>query len=452
MRKNHLWKVAVIAVVLGAMAGCKGKNGNLVGETKKSKTSDYPVVEISEGLANSSKYFSYVHEFVNGLAIVENNDKLGLIDMNGRDVVSCKYSRIERIGKAFATYEKDGWGHAKCGALSPDGKEILPCTIVSEDLHFFPDAETIVISSPYPSNYRFIDFKGNSLAGSGLSADYMRNSSDWTDDYAYVRWTKEFVDRCGKIVFKANKQNGVSWLEDAQGNVIVPQKYSDFGTYDCTYDSGILITSNNGYYGLWDIKNKKEIVSPTTYDYILCDKDMTGYEHFVKDGMIVVKIKSKYGVISKDGTEIINPQFADIKIEKGLIIAQREGGLSETEGVYDISGKELVACDYSSIEIGDNSIHAEKKDEDYNTIYSLFDREGNLLFKSEKEIEYVGLLCEGLSVIKKSGLYGYCDEDGDVVIEPKYEWAGDFSEGLAPVKKNGICGYVNHGGKDSFTE
>lgn len=451
MRMYHFLEVAAITVVLGVVAGCKGKTGNTVGEAKDSKASDYPVVEISEGLANASKYYSYVHEFVNGFAIVEYNDKMGLINLNGQEVAPCKYSRVERIGKAFATYEEDGWGHTKCGALDPDGNEILPCTNVAEDLHFFPDAETIVISSSYPDNYRFMDFKGKPLTERGMSVDYMRNSSDFIDDYAYVRWTKEFVDKSGKVVFKITKQNGISCLEDALGNVIIPKKYSDFGTYSCTYDSGILITSNNGFYGLWDIKNKKEIVPPTIYDYISCNKDLTGYEHFVNDGMIVVKIKSKYGVISKEGTEILNPQFNSLEIKKGLVIAQRDGGLlSESNGVYDSNGKELVPCLYSTILIGDNCIHAEKKDENYNTIYSLFDREGNLLYKSEKDIDYVGLLCEGLALIKKDGFYGYCEEDGDIIIEPKYEWAGDFSEGLAPVKKNGICGYVNHAGKDTF--
>lgn len=48
--------------------------------------------------------------------------------------------------------------------------------------------------------------------------------------------------------------------------------------------------------------------------------------------------------------------------------------------------------------------------------------------------------------IKKGGKYGYINESGGIVIEPRFDKANDFSEGLARVSVNGRYGYIDESG------
>lgn len=47
--------------------------------------------------------------------------------------------------------------------------------------------------------------------------------------------------------------------------------------------------------------------------------------------------------------------------------------------------------------------------------------------------------------------YGYQDEKGNVVIEPKYDLAYPLEEGMSAVRINGKYGYINQNGKEIVT-
>ena len=56
-------------------------------------------------------------------------------------------------------------------------------------------------------------------------------------------------------------------------------------------------------------------------------------------------------------------------------------------------------------------------------------------------------ICDDLLLpIKVDGKYGYINENGEVVIEPKYDYASEFSRGLADIKIGGKYGYINKEG------
>lgn len=48
-----------------------------------------------------------------------------------------------------------------------------------------------------------------------------------------------------------------------------------------------------------------------------------------------------------------------------------------------------------------------------------------------------GDFSEGLAAVKKDGLWGYIDTDGNYAVEPKFYSAWAFSEGLAAVQTHG---------------
>jgi len=59
---------------------------------------------------------------------------------------------------------------------------------------------------------------------------------------------------------------------------------------------------------------------------------------------------------------------------------------------------------------------------------------------------------EGLQAVKKDGLWGYIDADGNTVIPFMYEAAGNFDHGLAIVQKDGQLMYIDHTGAVVWAE
>lgn len=66
----------------------------------------------------------------------------------------------------------------------------------------------------------------------------------------------------------------------------------------------------------------------------------------------------------------------------------------------------------------------------------------------EPKYEYLDLFSdEGLARFKDHGLWGFVNENGEVVIPAQYEDANNFSEGLAAVKVDGLYGFIDKSGK-----
>lgn len=62
--------------------------------------------------------------------------------------------------------------------------------------------------------------------------------------------------------------------------------------------------------------------------------------------------------------------------------------------------------------------------------------------ESTTEGNECGELYEGRRLIVRDKLFGFADEEGNVVVEPRYAWAGDFSEGRAAVAVSSVAGGV----------
>lgn len=480
VKKSFLLRLMVPMVVIGMLASCNGKSGG--SSLKKSSASNYPVVEISEGLSKATNVYSQVYEFQDGYAKVRGGDFYGLIDKNGKAVLPCDYSSLNLYGKV-ALVKTSSWG-----VVGLDGREIVPCRYKKDEIAVFPEEELIRIEKG-AQEYHFINYDGKDIIPNGLHA-VIGSGKEWNKDDRVTfseglaatslptndpYHTYGFVDKSGKVVIPARYrypalfQDGLAWvdgtlinkkgetvsLKNEDGTSIIPSDLvNDFGDYD----HGILITKgSNNRYGLWDIIKKKEIVAPV-YDYILSDyDDIYGCRFFVKDSIILVENDKKYGAVSTSGKEIVPCQYSFAEIIKGFVRVCQEIGYNHVYGLYDKNGKELLKCgEYSKIDVEENGIVAMRvKGEDLVVVaVCVFDFEGNELTTID-EVKSIDLrpLSEGLVAIDKEQKgYGFYDTNGNTVIQPKYEDAGFFSEGLAPVKLNGKWGYVNHAGKDTFGE
>ena len=63
-----------------------------------------------------------------------------------------------------------------------------------------------------------------------------------------------------------------------------------------------------------------------------------------------------------------------------------------------------------------------------------------------------GKVFEGRERVKEGDRWGYADERGKVIIQPKYLYAGDFKNGFAKVMKEGGWGFIDKNGKVTSTD
>jgi len=66
-----------------------------------------------------------------------------------------------------------------------------------------------------------------------------------------------------------------------------------------------------------------------------------------------------------------------------------------------------------------------------------------LLRRSRSNVYY---LIEGRARVQEDGLYGFTDENGDLVIEAQYDYATSFENELAAVKEGGKISIIDRQG------
>ncbi len=466
VKKSIILKVAVPMVVIGMLASCNSKPG---GSSKKSSASDYPVVEMSEGLAKAAQAYSQVYEFHDGYAKVRGGDFYGMIDKDGNLVVPCDYASLTTFGKillATKSLHSRSWG-----VIDTQGNVVVPLKFGKDDIVVFPKEELVRVKKS-EVEYDFFDFQGKDLFPQGLFArrGFKNGSVVFSEGLAAAILDKSdlyqnpygFVDKTGKVVIQAQFKNparfdnGMAWVDNtflintngkvlmevktdgslkglvkSDGTEVIPCQFKDFEVYE----NGLLVTiGGNNLYGLWNILEGKEIISPI-YDEI--DYEVTDYS-------------SWGGSLEFDGGWYACRRF----IKHGLIEVKK----NNRYGLIDVAGKEILPCDYERsyyIKVGENSILTTIDITPVKSIHTLYTLDGTQIMSERESV--MGLMSEGLvAVMKNDGSYsyGYYDENGDEVIAPKYEEAGMFSEGIAPVqlKATKQWGYVNHAGKDTFGE
>lgn len=490
--KYHHYIISAAAMIL--LASCGGKGGAI---SPESDIENYPIAEISKGLADAAQTYSEVAEFHDGLAIVKGGDDYGIIDKDGNQVVPCKYGRIEKIGKVFlvnlSNSLKDSYG-----VIDPKGKELVPCKYEEKELGIFPEDEIIRYKDERNYEYHFIDFNGKKLftkglkyiGNGGVDGDNVSTFSEGlalaafnATNWAYIGFVDKtgktvikpkyeyatmfmnglsrvveskssddfnvyFIDKQGNVVIKMKRNGDLVGLIDASDNTIIPCKFDEIGTYDHGY---VITKGTNNRYGVWNIIDKKEVITPS-YDNILDLYDeRIGEKIFLNDSIIIVENGDKYGAINTDGKEIAPCEYDYAEIKKGLLVVNKKTGvLDHLNGIYDKDGNEILPCEYEVEEVGDNYILAHKDNGNSDVISYLFDRKGNKIMKQDG-YQRIRPFSEGMAArAKEYDKFGFYDINGNEMIAPIYEDAKSFNEGLAPVKLNGKWGYVNRKGVDTF--
>lgn len=462
---------------------------------------NYEIVKITSDLAKATEKYDILSNFHNGLAKVCFNDNWGIIDRTGNEIVPCVYSSIEEVGDIFVVskgnsgYSRRGrtFDHRKFGVINRNGEVIVPCEYSEDEFAVFPEDGLIRLKNNN-NKFGFVDWEGKVVVpfefstiisydmeeiifSEGLAGvyNYKNSGKEGWNVWTYIdkrgnevisRLFKEttpfsngvavvtkqvdgnsnqerfFIDKSGKTVMKFIRKDGLSGLVDNEGNEVVPCKFSYLGVYD----SELIVTNDeSGRQGLWNIHTKQEIIEPL-YDIVTTSK--YGYEYLFEHGLIKVKRNNKYGVIDKTGKEIVPCKFSYVEISNHYIEIEDKSSGYRIYGIYNHDGKEIIPCAHTQINIGPKSIALKtpnKKDS-----YGIISEDGSILLQCK--YRHTKPFYEGLAAVQNTedSKFGFFNEKGKLVIPFKYDNAENFSEGLAVVVLNGKHGYVNRKGEDTF--
>ena len=169
--------------------------------------------------------------------------------------------------------------------------------------------------------------------------------------------------------------------------------------------------------------------------------DYTQYDQLFSQNAQLVCQNCEWGFIDTLGRPIIKPQYNLVEdfINDAAIV--NCGG---KWGMINKKGKKVIPCRYDGIEFLENTqnkivrlyVNAPK--------YGMIDTLGEL--RVTAVYDEVGYFSEGRLSVKRNGLWGFVNRNGQNIIPCRFREVGDFSEGMAKVKIGGNWGFIDKQG------
>lgn len=235
------------------------------------------------GFTNSEGDWAIQPQFEEGedfldydFTFVKKGGKWGVINREGGTVLPFEYDK-----PSYADYD-DVIRHVsknkKHGAVDlKTGKEIIAC-VYDEKLHFIEELFTETVTP--------ILVVKNGKAG----LINQRGEEIIPCAYDNTEWPFNLTEM-GMLRTTQNKKTG---LLNRKGVVLIPFQY-DYIEHSMGYDTILYDVRIKGKYGIYAVDKKKEVV-PALYDRMISFED--------SDYALVSK-KKKYGVINKEGKEVV---------------------------------------------------------------------------------------------------------------------------------------------------
>lgn len=397
-----------------------------------------------------------------GLAKVKNDNGYGLINKQGKEIIPCQYYnigdfdakgrtkveiRLPSIVRDNGTKEyhgKDGYEKSTFGIIDISGKEIIPCkyNYIDSNINKFP-----VKVGMYDGNKEILYGLINAKNEEVLSCKYHEIGNFDNNRRAWVRG-----------------EDGGGYI-DKSYKFITPPRYTKVDIDSIEENGWIRVYKNDGGYGnnrLIGYINAEGIeVVPCKYTFI----DKFDSSEFIKVG-----IGRKEGLINKQGKEIVEcGYYASIKPFNsfGIAIVLKEYRYDEYFcGGINKEGKEIIPCKYISISNFDSLGFAVVSiNPDREKFYGVINFKGETVIPCKYSNIYTTNIGGWWKVQKDEGAgwmkivnNGYCNMEGKEVIPCIYSSISDFNDkSIALVAKSVreyasdivvSYGYINKSGEE----
>ena len=265
------------------------------------------------------------------------DDKMGLINLDGKKIVDNKYESIEALpsqeGKLLVKQQ------GKVGIININGHEIIKSEYdqIKEDGYYENDGDIqksgYITSNTTKEGYRYgyISYKGEEV----LKPEY--------NDISRVLDIKDSEN--AYLILAKDGKYGVY----KNGNAVIKNDYQSI-----SYEQGnqVFVVEKSGTYGVVDLKGS--MIVPLEYNQI----DITGIGIYAKKGeQTTIFDKNGKTLELEENTSVLNTGNENYKIK----ISSSDGAISY--GVINSKGEEAIPQDYSYIEyLSENYFIASNKD------------------------------------------------------------------------------------------
>lgn len=326
---------------------------------------------------------------------VEKDGKYGLIDIDGKELIAPKYSKIEAIKgiENSLIVEENGL----LGLVNNKGNVIIEPKY-KEITNFGKD---------YQSGYIVINEENKSGLISFAGTELLKNEYEKID---------KIVGENYYVIEESGKQK----LINISGEKVIEDGFDQIKEMTST---GI-IYEQAGKFGFMQFNKENKIEAK--YE----DLKSGDTENFI------AKQNGKYGIININQESKIGYEYKDLYYNQkaGIYVAEKEDYTSDIiDTEFNIKLTGILS------ELNDEKGYMKiKKDGEYKYYNFKFE---------EKNVAEI-LTSNTIFVSKKDGKYGYVDKDGNQVVECIYDDATEANEyGYAAIKQNGVWGSINSKGE-----
>ena len=358
---------------------------------------NYEKVEAIENIDKNENVW-----YEEGILRTENNQKYGLIDLGGKEILPCEYDSIKALqgienSLLIQKDEKVGIANSKGSIIiEPNYKEIKN------------------LGDTYKEGYITINDENKYGVVSTTKKQALDNKYDdieqvYLDNYYLVKQSgvKRVINTSGEIILEGNfdditsntskgfifKKGDLYGEISTEGDTVIEPKYQ----YLEETEPNIFIAKQDDKYGIID--ELEEVKIPFEY---------TGIKYNEKANLFIAETSEyKTALIDKDFNIKVIGILSEINTEKSHIRMRVDDGYK----YYDFNCEEKQSKNV----LPDNTLFLNKKDGKYGFV----DEKGNVVVDyiyddATEQNQY------GFAGVKKNGLWGSIDKDGKIVIEPKY--------------------------------
>lgn len=332
-----------------------------------------------------------------------------VINAQGTELFT-KYNNIETINlngiETTMPYEKNLLKHKeneKYGLIDLNGKVIVNAIYDEIDGLSCKEGELLVKKD---EKYGVINNRGVKLID--IKYDYISGDEYYKENDGY---------KFSGYIVGEKTSNGYRYgYLNQEHKVLLNTEYSEInrigGINDEDTDNNIfLIARKNGQYGL--LKNRKVII-----DFKYQEINYSGVEN-----IFIITRSTKQGLVNIKGTTILNTKYSEILVNEDYIYAI----LNNEEKYYNLEGQE-IAKDSIEIKAEAEEEENVNSADLVNPTLIPKEKDGKWGFVDKNSTVKVDYIYEevtqvnkyGYAGIKKDGKWGSIDEKGNIIQEPKY--------------------------------
>lgn len=377
-----------------------------------------------------------------GTFLVKQNEQEGIINMKGKTIIKCEYESVtsdnyynedqnnEKAGFIVSKKTDDGYRY---GYINYRGSKIVKpiftqlerVTEISDDknIYFiaFKDGQAgLLKNNKEIVNYEYEDIQYNVLSDVFI---IQRNGKygATTGEGKTILYPEYSSVYTGGIYINAVKDNVIE-IFDLQGNKIETDINSK------------IKTENSNYYITIDKNNIYKVVDAN--ENVIINNDYNYMEYLPGDYFIVAR-DSKNGVVDINGKSVIELKYDSISRINETNILQAE--TNKSIELYNLNMKKITTMSNATIK-------EVKDDKEYILLFSendfkYLDKDGNIL-KAQELFKENNLFAKNVN-----GKWGFVDKNGNLKVQNKYEVVTDFNKyGFAGIKKDGKWGVIDQEG------